>query len=119
MKILKLKRMKTLVGRIRPFAPKNKKNLCQIPPEDKKSDANFLEENSPNEIDAQDSPKKVDDIPVPEISQSDDRNENLSHVGRRYNLRPNTNQPKLLRRFQIIKGLNSPGVLFSCLSVFF
>ena len=65
MKILKLKRMKTLVGRIWPFAPKNKKNLCQIRPEDKKSDANFLEENSPNEIDAQDSQKKWMIFPCP------------------------------------------------------
>ena len=35
--------------------------------------------------------KRGDDIIVPEISQNDDRNKNLSPRGGRYNLRPNPN----------------------------
>ena len=55
------------------------------------NDANFSERNSANDSDAQKSPKKGDDIIVPEISQNDEGNENRSHRGGRYNLRPNPN----------------------------
>ena len=55
------------------------------------NDANFSERNSANDSDAQKSPKKGDDIIVPEISQNDEGNENRSPRGRRYNLRPNPN----------------------------
>ena len=53
--------------------------------------ANFSERNSTNETDAQNSPKRGDDIIVPEISQKDEGNDNLSAGGGRYNLRPNPN----------------------------
>ena len=44
-----------------------------------------------NENDAQTSLKRGDDIIVPEISESDARNESLSPRGGKYNLRPNPN----------------------------
>ena len=56
-----------------------------------KNDENFSERNLTNENDAQHSPHKGDDIIVPEISENDTRNENLSHRGGKYNLRPNPN----------------------------
>ena len=59
--------------------------------ERQENDANFSQGNFANENDAQMSPKRGDDIIVPEISQSNDRNENLSPRGRKYNLRPNPN----------------------------
>ena len=59
--------------------------------ERQKNDANFSEGNSAKESDAQMSPKRGGDIIVPEISQNDDRNENLSPRGERYNFRPNLN----------------------------
>ena len=71
--------------------PKNKEQSLPDLSERRKNDALFSEQNSPNEIDAQDSPKWGDDIIVPEISQSVDRSENLSPRGGRYNLRPNPN----------------------------
>ena len=49
------------------------------------------ERNSLNENDAQNSPNRVDDIIVPEISENDARNESLSPRGGKYNLRPNPN----------------------------
>ena len=51
-------------------------------------DAKFSEGSFANKNDAQKSPKRGDDIIVPEISQKDDKNENLSPRGGRYNLRP-------------------------------
>ena len=51
----------------------------------------FSDENSRNENDAQKSPKRGDDIIVPEISGNDARNESLSPRGGKYNLRPNPN----------------------------
>ena len=56
-----------------------------------KNDGIFLERNSTNESDAQNSPKRGDDIIVPEISGNDDGNESLSPIGGKYNLRPNPN----------------------------
>ena len=47
--------------------------------------------NSTNESDAQKSPKRGDDIMVPEISGNDDGNESLSPRGGKYNLRTNPN----------------------------
>ena len=55
------------------------------------NEANFSEETFPNEIDLKDSLNKGDDMIVPEISQSDARNESLSPRGGNYNLRPNPN----------------------------
>ena len=56
----------------------------------KENGANCLEENSSNEND-QSSPKKENDVIVLEMSQSDERNKNLSPRGGRYTLRPNPN----------------------------
>ena len=56
-----------------------------------KNDEIPSERNLTNENDAQNSPKRGDDIIVPEISESDARNENLSPRGGKYNLRPNPN----------------------------
>ena len=55
------------------------------------NDANFSGKNSANENEAQKSPKRGDDIIVPEILQDNDRKENLSPRGGRFNLRPNPN----------------------------
>ena len=71
-----------------------------------KNDENFSERNSTNENDAQNSPNRGDDIIVPEISQDDDRNENLSPRGGRYNLRPNPN-PNYSEDFKYWKEVNS------------
>ena len=54
-------------------------------------DENFPERNSSSESDAQNSPKRGDDIIVPEISENDARNESLSPRGGKYNLRPKPN----------------------------
>ena len=57
-----------------------------------KNDENFSERNSMDENkNAQNSPKRGDDIIVPEISENDARNESLSPRGGKYNLRPNPN----------------------------
>ena len=66
--------------------------------EKQKNYANFLEANSSNENDPQDSPKSGNDI-VPEISQKGNRNEILSPRGGKYNLRPNPN-PKYSENFR-------------------
>ena len=55
------------------------------------NDEIFSERNSMNENDAQKSSRRGDDIIVPEISESDARNESLSPRGGKYNLRPNPN----------------------------
>ena len=51
----------------------------------------FPHENLRTETDKQNSPKRGDDIIVPEISENDVRNESLSPRGGKYNLRPNPN----------------------------
>ena len=56
-----------------------------------KNDKSSSERNPMNENDAQNSPNKGDDNIVPEKSENDARNENLSPRGGRYNLRPNPN----------------------------
>ena len=56
-----------------------------------KIDERLSERDLTNENDAQNSPKRGDDIIVPEISENDARNESLSPRGGKYNLRPNPN----------------------------
>ena len=56
-----------------------------------KNDKKLPERNLTNENDARNSPKRGDDIIVPEISENDARNESLSPRGGKYNLRPNPN----------------------------
>ena len=69
----------------------NQEKSMPNPAEGLKDDANFPERNLMNENDAQNSPKRGDDIIVPEISENNDRNESLSPRGGKYNLRPNPN----------------------------
>ena len=71
--------------------PKNQEKSLPNTAEGLKNDKNFPERNSINESDAQKSPKRGDDIIVPEISENDARNESLSPRGGKYNLRPNPN----------------------------
>ena len=63
----------------------------KIIPERPKNKEIFPHENLRTETDKQNSPKRGDDIIVPEISENDVRNENLSPRGGKYNLRPNPN----------------------------
>ena len=72
-------------------SPKNQENSLPNTADGPENDEIFSERNSMNENDAQTSPKKGDDIIVPEISESDARNESLSPRGGKYNLRPNPN----------------------------
>ena len=64
-------------------SPKTEKGL--------KNDKKYPERNLTKENDAQKSPKRGDDIIVPEISENDAKNESLSTRGGKYNLRPNPN----------------------------
>ena len=70
---------------------KNQEKILPDVFERQENEAHFSEKNSTNETDAQNSPKRGDDIIVPEISQKDEGNDNLSPRGGRYNLRPNAN----------------------------
>ena len=79
--------------------PKNQEKSLPNPDERLKNDENFSERIPMNENDAQKSPNSGDDIIVPEISEIDARNENLSPRGGRYNLRPNPN-PKYSEDFR-------------------
>ena len=72
-------------------SPKNQENSLPSTASGPENDEIFSERNSMNENDAQNSPKRGDDIIVPEISESDARNESLSPRGGKYNLRPNPN----------------------------
>ena len=63
----------------------------KIIPEQPKNKEIFPHENLRTESDTQNSPRRGDDIIVPEISESDARNESLSPRGGKYNLRPNPN----------------------------
>ena len=72
-------------------SPKNQENSLPNTADGPENDEIFPERNSMNENDAQTSPKRGDDIIVPEISESDARNESLSPRGGKYNLRPNPN----------------------------
>ena len=71
--------------------PKNQENSLPNTADGPENDETFSERNSMNENDAQNSPKRGDDIIVPEISESDARNESLSPRGGKYSLRPNPN----------------------------
>ena len=71
--------------------PKNQAKNWPDTAERLKNYAISSEGNSTKENDALNSPKRGDDIIVPEISQDDVRNENRSPRGGRYNLRPNPN----------------------------
>ena len=63
----------------------------KIIPEEPKNKEIFPHENLRTESDTQNSPRRGDDIIVPEISESNARNESLSPRGGKYNLRPNPN----------------------------
>ena len=71
--------------------PKSQEKTLPNTDERPKIDEILSERNSTNENDAQNSPKRGDDIIVPEISENDARNESLSPRGGKYNLRPNPN----------------------------
>ena len=69
--------MKPLIGESSCFLKTTEKALPDLS-ERQKNSANVSSENSPNELDAQDSPKRGDGFIVPEISQDDARIESLS-----------------------------------------
>ena len=71
--------------------PKCRENFLPNSDERQKNDENFSQRNPMTENDAQNPPKKGDDIIVPEISENDARNESLSPRGGKYKLRPNPN----------------------------
>ena len=71
--------------------PKNQENSLPNTADGPEKDEIFSERNPMNENDAQKSSRRGDDIIVPEISESDARNESLSPRGGKYNLRPNPN----------------------------
>ena len=70
-------------------SPKTQEKFVPNTAEGLKDDANFPERNLMNEKDAENSPNRGDDIIVPEISQNEEGNENLSPRAGKYNLRPN------------------------------
>ena len=70
---------------------KNQEKSLPYLSERQENEANFSEKTSTNGTDSEKSPKRGDDIIVPEISQIDEGNDNLSPRGGRYNLRPNPN----------------------------
>ena len=72
-------------------SPKNQEYSLPNTADGPENDEIFSERNSMNENDAQKSPRRGDDIIVPEISESDAGNESLSPRGGKYNLRPNPN----------------------------
>ena len=71
--------------------PKSQEKTLPNTDERSKNEEILSERNLTNENDAQNSPKRGDDIIVPEISENDARNESLSPRGGKYNLRPNPN----------------------------
>ena len=71
--------------------PQNQEKSLPDVSKRQENDANFSEGNSAYENDVQNSPKRRDDMLVPEISKNDDRNESLSPRGGKYNLKPNPN----------------------------
>ena len=72
--------------------PKNQEKSSPNTADRPENDGIFSERNSMNDDDVQNSPKRGDDIIVPEISQDDTRNESLSPRGGKNNLRPNPNR---------------------------
>ena len=73
------------------ISPKNQEKSLPNTADRPENDEIFSERNSMDENDVQNSPKRGDDIIVPEISENDARNESLSTRGGKYNLRPNPN----------------------------
>ena len=73
------------------ISPKSHEKSLPDTAESPKDKENFPYENLQTETDAQKSPRRGDDIIVPEISENDARNESLSPRGGKYNLRPNPN----------------------------
>ena len=84
----KLKKIKTLISQIRSFTTKIVNIFCQNRPKAQKM-MQILRKK--NENDPKHSPKSGTDFLVPETSQNEDRNENVSPRGGKYNLRPNPN----------------------------
>ena len=74
------------------------KNLCRICPKDEKAVQTLQDENLILKTMLMISQKR-DDLIVPEISQNEDRKENLSPRGGKYNLRPNPN-PNYSKNFR-------------------
>ena len=72
-------------------SPKSQEKSLPNTADELKNDGIISERNLTNESDAQKSPKRGDDIIVPEISENNARNESLSPRGGKYNLRPNHN----------------------------
>ena len=72
-------------------SPKNREKSLPNTADRPENDEKFSERNLTNENDTQNYPNRGDDIIVPEISESDARNESLSPRGGKYNLRPNPN----------------------------
>ena len=72
-------------------SPKNQEKSLPNTADRPENDENFSEGNLTNENDTQNSPNRGDDLIVPEISENDARNESLSSIGGKYNLRPNPN----------------------------
>ena len=72
-------------------SPKTQEKYLPSTANDLKNDEIISERNSTNDNDLQNFPRRGDDIIVPEISESDTRNESLSPRGGKYNLRPNPN----------------------------
>ena len=81
-KLLTLRRMKVLIGLIRPRTPKIKKNRCRIRPKDRKRIPVFWEKILLMKLIHKTLKKERNDIIVPEILQSDERNESFSPRGR-------------------------------------
>ena len=73
------------------ISPKSQAKSLPITADRPENDEIFSERNSMDENDVQNSPKRGDDIIVPEITENDARNESLSPRGGKYNLRPNPN----------------------------
>ena len=73
------------------FTPKSHEKSLPDTADSLKDKEILSERNLTNENDAQNSPKRGEDIIVPEIPESDARNESLTPRGGKYNLRPNTN----------------------------
>ena len=73
------------------ISPKSHEKSLPDTAESPKDKEIFPYENLRTETDAQKSPRRGDDIIVPEISENDARNESLSPRGGKYNLRPNPN----------------------------
>ena len=72
-------------------SPKTQEKQLPSTANDLKKDEIISERNSTNDNDLQNSPKRGEDIIVPELPENENRNEILSPRGGNYNLRPNPN----------------------------